>query len=92
MGRDLDKSEAFFYGRFVLAAYTMFKNRNPDPLRPAPDAIPGGYELAAWIHMSDFIFDTNELKFYGIVVREIKNPDSRIIAIRGTEGSHRVDR
>jgi triacylglycerol lipase len=87
MGRDLDKSEAFFYGRFVLAAYTMFKNRNPDPLRPAPDAIPGGYELAAWIHMSDFIFDTNELKFYGIVVREIKNPDSRIIAIRGTEGA-----
>lgn len=37
--------------------------------------------------MSDFIFDTDEPKFYGIVVREIKNPDSRIIAIRGTEGA-----
>jgi len=87
MGRDLDKSEAFFYGRFVLAAYKMFKNQNPDPLRPAPDGIPDGYELAAWIHMSDFLFDTKEPKFYGIVVREIKNPDSRIIAIRGTEGA-----
>ncbi len=87
MGRDLDKSEAFFYGRFVLAAYKMFKNQNPDPLRPAPDGIPDGYELAAWIHMSDFIFDSKEVKFYGILVREIKNPDSRIIAIRGTEGA-----
>ena len=37
--------------------------------------------------MSDFLFDTKEPKFYGIVVREIKNPDSRIIAIRGTEGA-----
>jgi len=87
MGRDLDKSEAFFYGRLVLAAYKMFKNPNPDPLRPAPDGIPGGYELAAWIHMTDFIFDTKEPKFYGIMVREINNPDSRIIAIRGTEGA-----
>jgi predicted lipase len=87
MGRDLDKSEALFYGRFVLAAYKMFKNQNPDPLRPAPDGIPGGYELGAWIHMSDFLFDSKEPKFYGIVVHEIKNPDSRILAIRGTEGA-----
>jgi predicted lipase len=87
MSRDLDKREAFFYGRFVLAAYKMFKNQNPDPLRPAPDGIPDGYELGAWIHMSDFLFDSKEPKFYGIVVREIKNPDSRIIAIRGTEGA-----
>lgn len=87
MGRDLNKSEAFFYGRFVLAAYKMFKNQNPDPLRPAPDGIPDGYELAAWIHMTDFIFNTKEPKFYGIVVREVNNPDSRIIAIRGTEGA-----
>jgi hypothetical protein len=87
MGRDLNKSEAFFYGRVVLAAYKMFKNQNPDPLRPAPDGIPDGYELASWIHMSDFLFDRDEPKFYGIVVREIKNPDSRIIAIRGTEGA-----
>jgi len=87
MGRDLDKREAFFYGRFVLAAYKMFKNQNPDPLHPAPDGIPDGYELGAWIHMSDFLFDSKEPKFYGIVVREIKNPDSRIIAIRGTEGA-----
>jgi predicted lipase len=87
MSRDLDEREAFFYGRFVLAAYKMFKNQNPDPLRPAPDGIPDGYELAAWIHMSDFLFDSKEPKFYGIMVREIKNPDSRIIAIRGTEGA-----
>jgi triacylglycerol lipase len=85
MGRDLDKREALFYGRFVLAAYKMFENQNPDPLRPAPDGIPEGYELAAWIHMTDFLFDRKEPKFYGIVVREIEHKDSRIIAIRGTE-------
>jgi predicted lipase len=36
--------------------------------------------------MSDFLFDIEEPKFYGIVVHEIANPDNRIIAIRGTEG------
>lgn len=87
MDRAFDKNDAFLYGRCVQAAYTMYKNQNPDPLRPAPDGIPGGYELGAWIHMSDFIFDTNEPKFYGIVVHEKNNPDSRIIAIRGTEGA-----
>jgi hypothetical protein len=36
--------------------------------------------------MSDFVLTFKELEFYGIVVHEIANPDSRIIAIRGTEG------
>jgi hypothetical protein len=88
MGRDLDKTEAFFYGRFVLAAYNLFK-RDPSQLRPEPQAgdIPDGWELGAWIHMSDFILSFKEPEFYGIVCREIANPDSRIVAIRGTEGA-----
>jgi hypothetical protein len=79
--------KAYLYGQFVQAAYKMFKNNNPDPLRPEPDGIPDGYELGAWIHMSDFIFRQQQLKFYGIVAHRKDDPNSRVIAIRGTEGA-----
>jgi predicted lipase len=87
MGKLLDRQEAFFYGQFVQAAYTMFRNHNPDPLRPEPAGIPDGWELGAWIHMSDFLLTFKEPEFYGIVCRKIDDPDRRIIAIRGTEGA-----
>lgn len=88
MGQPLDNQKASFYGRFVQAAYAMFKNpQGPDPLRPEPDGIPATHELGAWIHMSDFILDITEPKFYGIVAHGVDDPDSRIIAIRGTEGA-----
>src|SRR3984957_1965165 len=82
MGQPLDNQTATFYGQFVQAAYTMFANNNADPLRPEPDGIPNRYELGAWIHMSDFILFSKEPKFYGIVVHNLDNPDSRIIASR----------
>jgi predicted lipase len=86
MGQPLDPMKAFGYGQIVQAAYSMFKNPvGGDPLRPEPAGIPAGYELGAWIHMSDFFLDIVETKFYGIVVHEVAHPDSRIIAIRGTE-------
>lgn len=85
MATPLDPKLAAFYGRFVAAAYDMFKV-NEDDLRPAPLNIPAGWELSAWINMSDFLFDIEDPKFYGIVVHETANPDNRIIAIRGTEG------
>jgi predicted lipase len=85
MGQPLDPAKAFFYGQFVQAAYTMFRNQNADPLRPEPAGIPEGYELGAWIHMSDFFLNLERPEFYGIVVHNIEDPDSRIIAIRGTE-------
>jgi triacylglycerol lipase len=87
MGKILDRQEAFFYGQFVQAAYTMFHNQNPDPLRPEPAGIPPGWELGAWIHMSDFILTLEKPEFYGIVCRKSDEPDRRIIAIRGTEGA-----
>jgi hypothetical protein len=88
MGHPLDPEKAFFYGQFVQAAYTMFANpQGGDPLRPEPAGIPDGYELGAWIHMSDFFLNLERPQFYGIVVHGIANPDSRIIAIRGTEGA-----
>jgi hypothetical protein len=83
----LDKGKALLYGQLVEAAYTMFKNPGADPLRPDPQGIPPDYELGAWIQMSDFILATKELKFYGFVAHERANQDSRVIAIRGTEGA-----
>jgi triacylglycerol lipase len=85
MGTPLDPAEAAFYGSFVAAAYDMYAVDHND-LHPAPKNIPAGWELSAWIQMSDFLFQIKEPKFYGIVVHEIANPDHRVIAIRGTEG------
>ncbi len=88
MGAPPDPGQAFFYGRFVQAAYTMFRQpQGGDPLRPDPAGIPDGFELGAWIHMSDFILTRKEPEFYGIVCRKIDDPDRRIVAIRGTEGA-----
>jgi hypothetical protein len=77
--------KASIYGQLVQAAYAMFRNPGPDPLRPVPVGIPQGYEVGAWIQMCDFLFDDQVPKFYGIVVHETKSTDSRVIAIRGTE-------
>ncbi len=85
MGIPLDNGKAAFYGQFVAAAYNMYAG-NDDDLRPAPKDIPAGWELSAWIVMSDFLCQLEDPKFYGIVVHETANPDNRIIAIRGTEG------
>jgi triacylglycerol lipase len=85
MNTALDPVQAAFYGQFVAAAYEMYRVDEKD-LRPAAKKIPAGWELSAWINMSDFLFQITEPKFYGIVVHEVEKPDNRIIAIRGTEG------
>jgi hypothetical protein len=87
VGHPFDAKKAFFYGKFVQAAYEMFEHPGSDPLRPEPVGVPEGYEVGAWIHMSDFILNFNKPEFYGIVAHEISHPDSRVIAIRGTEGA-----
>jgi len=87
LGIALDNQQALFYAKFVQAAYAMFKDPGPDPLRPQPSGIPPGYEVGAWIHMSDFVLNVVDPKFYGIVAHDVNDPDSRVIAIRGTEGA-----
>jgi Lipase (class 3) len=85
LSQPLDKQKALFYGQFVQAAYAMYNHPDsPDPLRPEPAAIPEGYEVGAWIQMSDFVLDVVEPKFYGIVAHSLADQDSRIVAIRGT--------
>ncbi len=87
MGRPLVNSEAVFYGKFVNAAYAMFK-REPSNLKPLPlaDEIPDPYELVAWIHMTDFFLDDTVPRFYGFVAQNRNTYQEFILAIRGTEG------
>ncbi len=84
MSTSLDPLQAAFYGQFVAAAYDMYAVNSKD-LRPAPKNIPSGWEVSAWINMSDFLLGTTEPKFYGMVAHEIADPDHRLIAIRGTD-------
>src|SRR5277367_581808 len=87
MNRVLVKAEAAFYGKFVDAAYEMFKRdrTNLEP-QPQPGDIPAPFELVAWIKMSDFAFDNEIAKFYGLIARDTTQKHSFILAIRGTEG------
>jgi hypothetical protein len=87
MGQPFDAKQAFFYGQFVKAAYDMYQNPGKDPLRPDPVNIPEGWELGAWIHMSDFLLNLNKPEFYGIVAHNLADPNSRVVAIRGTESA-----
>lgn len=88
MSQPLDPAAAYLYGLFVQAAYKMYEAPGAaDPLRPEPLLIPDGWEVGAWIQMSDFVAQKEIPKFYGIVAHRIDDPDSRVIAIRGTEGA-----
>ncbi|NYF81004.1 lipase family protein [Granulicella arctica] len=86
MSDTLDPAKAALYGQFVAAVTSIYK-ADSSSLSPDPQKfIPTGWELAAWIDMSDFLLQSETPAFYGIVAQEIVNPDNRIIAIRGTEG------
>lgn len=84
MSQPLDKSLAVEYGQFVIDAYSMYDADNTN-LTPVP-ITPRGWELVAWIQMSDFVLGNKQPKFYGYIARSGASPDAHVIAIRGTEG------
>jgi len=86
MSVTLDPAKAAFYGQFVKAALAMYAADSVS-LTPHAQKIPFGWELTAWINMSDFSLTSETPTFYGIVAQQILNPDNRIVAIRGTEGN-----
>jgi hypothetical protein len=87
MSRPLDKAEATFWGRFVDAAYAMFKrDRTALTPEPQPHDLPDSYELVAWLNMTDFGILHDETKFYGFISRSLQNRHEFVLAIRGTEG------
>jgi hypothetical protein len=75
---------AVLYGQFVMAVYTMYDS-DPSNLTPPPSSdFPRGYELAAWVQMQDFIFESTGPTFYGIIAQSTSDLSQFILAIRGT--------
>jgi len=86
MNQPFDAKAAAEYGAFIGAAYSMYDS-NPNDRTPAPIGIPPGYDLVAWIQMSDFIFGSVPGCFYGIVAQQTGQPSSYVLAIRGTSNT-----
>jgi hypothetical protein len=80
----VDAAEAVKLGQFVELAYAMYAGANGNPAPQPPSHLPYGYKFAAWVQMRDFIFESDQLTFYGLMAA---NPDGSdvILAIRGTQ-------
>jgi hypothetical protein len=79
-------SDAVSRGQFVVAAYSMY-DANPANLTPpkSPD-FPAGYEIAAWIQMSDFLNGKQKQVFYGFIAEPEHHSEPCVLALRGTQG------
>jgi hypothetical protein len=82
----MNVSAAVSRGRFVVAAYSMY-DANPADLTPpkGPD-FPAGYEIAAWIAMSDFLNGKQKQVFYGFIAEPQHRSAPCVLALRGTQG------
>jgi hypothetical protein len=82
----MNVSEAVSLGEFVVAAYSMY-DANPTNLTPpkSPD-FPAGYEIAAWIQMSDFLDGKRRQVFYGFIAEGQHRSAPCVMALRGTQG------
>jgi len=71
-----DPKAAVAYGRFVQAAYTMYRS-DPNNLTPPPSAdFPAAHQLSAWITMQDFILNSTNPVFYGFIAHSISEHQS----------------
>lgn len=64
----------------------MYDATKPASLTPPPLNIPNGWEVTAWIQMSDFAFGKKDKTFYGFVLRQTDDHYSHALVVRGTEG------
>jgi hypothetical protein len=82
----MNVSDAVSRGRFVVAAYSMY-DASPANLTPpkTPD-FPVGYEIAAWIQMSDFLNGKRRHVFYGFIAEARHRSGPCVLALRGTQG------
>ncbi|MGO9110090.1 MAG: lipase family protein [Thermoguttaceae bacterium] len=70
--------QAVQLGNFVLAAYDLYTQGNPDDFIP-----PVGYDLASKVYADDVTDGTAEFKVFGFIA---KSDSDVVVAIRGTEG------
>jgi len=82
-----DPAKAVFYGQLVNAAYAMYDDHptNPTPPPPQPPkTLPGNYRFVAWVQMRDFIFESGDWTFYGLIAQNPSGANDYVLAIRGT--------
>jgi hypothetical protein len=80
----VDAARAVQLGQFVSLAYSMYGSAPTNPAPNPPSALPFGYIFAAWVQMRDFVFESGNLTFYGLIAHSPDGSDV-ILAIRGTE-------
>jgi len=83
MSLTYDPLKAAFYGQFVNAAYTMY-DKYPSNATPPPVQLPGKYNFVAWVQMRDFIFESGNWTFYGLLAHNPSGANDYVLAIRGT--------
>src|SRR5215472_14011749 len=86
MSSPFDPQTAASDGHFILAAYAMYAVNNDDLTPNYAQFMPDGWDLVAWIEMSDFILGQRAPRFYGFIARNRADTDAHVIALRGTEG------
>jgi hypothetical protein len=79
-----DASDAVAQIPFVDAVYAAYE-RDKSVLKPAV-ALPLGYDLVAWIQMSDFWL-SRVPQFYGIIAQKTADPGEHLVAFRGTDSA-----
>ena len=82
-----DPAKAVFYGQLVNAAYAMYDDHQSNPTPPPPKppkTLPGNYRFVAWVQMRDFIFESGDWTFYGLIAQNPSGANDYVLAIRGT--------
>jgi hypothetical protein len=79
-----DPALAVTYGQFVDVAYQMYGSDPANPTPAPPAALPSGYRFIAWVQMKDFIIESNDWSFYGLIAQSPTDANKFILAIRGT--------
>ncbi len=84
IARSYDPAQAVLYGQFVDAAYQMYGSAPNNPAPPPPSSLPAGYKFIAWVQMKDFVIETGDWTFYGLIAQSTADTQKFILAIRGT--------
>jgi len=80
-----DPALAVSYGQFVNVAYQMYGSDPANPTPAPPASFPAGYRFFAWVQMKDFLIESSDWSFYGLMAQSTSDTGKFILAIRGTD-------
>jgi hypothetical protein len=80
-----DPALAVSYGQFVNVAYQMYGSDPANPTPAPPSSFPAGYRFFAWVQMKDFLIESGDWTFYGLIAQSTSDTNKFLLAIRGTD-------